>query len=391
MDLTYSPEQVMLRDNVFRFLEERYTPERRLAAIASPVGHDPQIWREFAELGWLGLPFSEADGGFDGGAVETAILMEGFGRSLAIEPWLPAVLLAGRLVARFANESVKGELLGSLIAGDGYPALAHIEREAGYDLMSVATEARPAPAGFVLNGRKTHVLGAAGAAQLLVTARLPGPASEAPRIGVFRVAGNAPGVTLKTYRLFDQSRAAHVVLDSVAIGKADLIAEDLPRDGLEEIFDVATAALAAEAVGAMDALLAATIRYTKERSQFGKLLAQFQALRHRMAEMANRCETARASALLATLSLTGPRDFRVRSVSGAKMKIGRESRLVAQEAIQLHGAMGISEEMPIGQWFKRLFVIENSFGSTAYHAQRYRRTMTASPLNASSLLVAAEG
>ena len=389
MNLTYSPEQILLRDSAFRFLDDNYTTQRRNAACASASGHIEATWREFAALGWLGMPFKEEDGGFGGGAIETAILMEAFGRSLVIEPWLPAVLMAGQVIARCADN--KARFLEPLIAGESYAVLAHIEREAGYNLAHVATEARAAPGGYVLQGRKTYVLGAAGASWLLVTARLPGDPIDASDFAVFCVARDAPGLKITPYRLLNQCSAAHVELDNVTVARADLIVERLPRNELERVFDVAIAAMTADAVGAMDALLATTIRYTKERKQFGKPIAEFQALRHRMAEMAIKCETAQASALLAALSLERPRDFRVRCVSGAKMKVGREARHVAQEAIQLHGAMGVSEEMPVGQWFKRLFVFENSFGSTAYHLQRFRQVTATPGMIAGGLLTAAEG
>lgn len=390
MDLTYSPEQIMLRDNAFRFLDEKYTAERREAALSSATGHDAAIWREFADLGWLGLPFLEDDGGFGGGHVEAAILMEAFGRSLVAEPWLAAVILAGQIIARFAGPDHKQALLPPLIGGGSYSVLAHIERDAGYRLTHVSSRAKRVKGGYVLQGRKTHVLGALGAQSYLVTARLSGGADDDTGIAVFLVPRGAPQLTISPYRLMDRTPTARLTLDNVRVSAADLVVENLTAEMLDQLFDTANAALAADAVGAMNALLAATINYTKERQQFGKPLSQFQALRHRISEMAIKCEEARAAALLATLSLSGPASFRARCVSGAKAKIGRISRQVAQEAIQLQGAMGISMEMPVGHWFKRLFVFENTFGSTAYHLQRYRDAIVAPGTSGRGLLQALE-
>ncbi|WP_309083554.1 acyl-CoA dehydrogenase [Chelativorans sp.] len=366
MDLNYSPEQLMLKESAARFLSEVSSFEFRRQIIASEAGMDEEVWRGFAELGWLALPFAEENGGLGCGPVEISLLMEEMGKALVTEPFLASVVLAGGLLERVGSAEQRERVLTPLIAGMSRPALAHMERETGSDLGCIATQAVRDGNGYRLYGRKALVLGGASSDTFLVTARLDN------EIALFLLPAGAEGLARKTVRLVDGSRACDLMLDSVRVDEQDLVSARggvLPE--IEAAYDRATAALAADAVGCMDALLAATITYTKQRVQFGQPLANFQALQHRMAEMAVKCEEARASALLATLSVDAPRTIRIRAVSGAKAKVGRASRHVAQEAIQLHGAMGYSEEMPVGSWFRRLYAFENSFGSTAEHLARY--------------------
>lgn len=391
MNLTYSDEQSMLRESAARFLKENYPFERRRRIAASETGVDADIWCSFAELGWLGLPFAEANGGLGGGAVETAIVAEELGRAAAVEPWLSAVVLAGGLVEALGTEAQKSAVLEPLIAGISRPALAHLERAGGNDLAHVETVAERCGSGYVISGEKTLVLAAPSADTFLVTVRLSGKPADKQAMGIFIVPAGAKGVAISPFKTVDGGRAADIRFDRGAVAADALLGgswDCLPV--LEKAFDRATAALCSDAVGAMFALLDATVAYTKERVQFGKPLASFQALQHRMAEMAVKCEEARASALLATLSVDAPGVLRVRGVSGAKAKIGRVSRHVAQEAIQLHGAMGFSEEMPVGTWFKRLYAFENMFGSTAHHLARYGAVIQRPEILSGGLLRAAE-
>jgi alkylation response protein AidB-like acyl-CoA dehydrogenase len=372
MDLNYSDEQVLLKESADRFLKDRYGFEKRATILASRDGWDTGIWSEMAALGWLALPFSEANGGLGCGQVEISLIMEAIGRSLVLEPYLASVVLAGGIVESLGTDSHKAEILAGLIAGTSRPALAHFERQTGFDFGRIAATAVAAGEGYVISAEKTLVLGGPSADIFIVSARLSGkvPAGLDGAIRLFAVPASA--VERNDVKLVDGSRASNLVLDGVTVAASALL--DGAGDTLAEIeaaYDRANAALACEAVGIMDALLDATVAYTKERAQFGKPLASFQALQHRMAEMVVKCQEARGSALLATLSLDAPRAMRIRGVSGARAKIGKVSRAVAQEAIQLHGAMGFSEEMPIGAWFRRLYAIENCFGTTAEHLMRY--------------------
>jgi len=380
MDLNYSDEQLLLKESADRFLKERHDFEKRAKILASATGADMAIWSDMANLGWLALPFSEENGGLGGGAVDVSLIMEAIGRSLVVEPYLASVILAGGLIERLGAENHGAEILGALIAGTARPALAHVEKQTGFDLGNIAANAIRTSEGYRLSGEKPLVPGGAVADMFLVSARL------GSGIRLFAVPADTAGLSRKASKLVDGSHAADLVLSDVSVPASALLDGSDTLAEIEAAYDRANAALASEAVGIMDALLDATVNYAKERVQFGKPLAAFQALQHRMAEMAVKCQEARASALLATLSVDAPRAMRVRGVSGARAKIGKVSRSVAQEAIQLHGAMGFSEEMPIGAWFRRLYAIENTFGSTADHLKRYGDTIRDPELLSGSLL-----
>ncbi|WP_037084880.1 acyl-CoA dehydrogenase family protein [Neorhizobium vignae] len=381
MDLNYSDEQLLLKESAERFLKGRYDFEKRNTIIGSETGFDAGIWSEMADLGWLALPFAEENGGLGGGAVEISLIMEAIGRALVVEPYLASIILAGGLVEKLGSADQKAEILGGLIAGTSRLALAHAERQTGFDLGNITATAMKSADGYTISGKKPLVPGGSFADIFLVSATFDGT------VKLFVVAADAVGLTSTQVKLVDGSRASDLVLDNVPVPASALL--DGAADTLDEIeaaHDRANAALAFEAVGIMDALMDATVAYTKERVQFGKPLAAFQALQHRMAEMAVKCQEARGSALLATLSVDAPRVTRIRGVSGARAKIGKVSRSVAQEAIQLHGAMGFSQEMPIGAWFRRLYAIENTFGTTADHLKRYGEIVRDPAMLSGSLL-----
>lgn len=365
MDLNYQPEQVLLKETADRFLKDRYSFEHRARILASGMGWSPDIWAEFAALGWLALPFAEEHGGLGAGAVETSVIMEAMGRALVLEPYVACVVLAGSLIETVGTEAQKAELLDGLMAGTLRPALAHLEPQGGFDIGRIEALAIPEGESYRLEGRKALVLGGQAADVFLVSALLAG------EIRVFVVPAGTPGLQQHDVVLVDGSRASDLVLSDVFVPVSALCGAGDVRDQIEAACDRASAALASEAVGIMDVLLETTVAYLKQRQQFGKPLASFQALQHRVAEMAVKCEEARASALLATLSVDAPRALRIRGVSGARAKIGKVARSVAQEAIQLHGAMGFSEELPVGAWFRRLYAIENTFGTTSDHLRRY--------------------
>jgi alkylation response protein AidB-like acyl-CoA dehydrogenase len=358
MNLSYDVEQVILRDSAAKFLSNRcdYALYQKTAQGA---GWDPALWAEFAALGWLGLPFAEDDGGFGAGPVEIAIVMEAFGKHLVLSPYLSVIVLAGGIVSKLADANQRQKLLPPVIEGKSRLAFALMDRD-----KPMATT--KTPRGFVLSGTKKMVLGAPMADILLVAAKV-----EAG-IGVFIVPAEASGVTLRGYRTVDGGRAADIELSNVDVPADALLGgnEDA-GSAIEEVIDRAIAALSADAVGAMSALVSATVEYAKTRVQFGQPIAKFQVLQHRMVDMKVKEEEARASCLFATLSLDGPADRRARACWGAKAKIGRMSRLVGQEAIQLHGAIGTTEELAIGGYVKRLLAYETLFGSTRAHLDRY--------------------
>lgn len=372
MDLSYSEEQTLLAESVERYVRNDYDFEVRRRLAASDAGFGAEHWAAFARLGWLSIPFSEADGGLGADPVAIMILMERFGRGLVVEPWTPSVLLAGRLLAAGAQEPQRGQWLADLMAGKAQFAFAHGEPGGRYTLSHVAARAEPAAGGYALTGRKAVVHNAAAADPIIVSARTGGDTADRGGVSLFAVPRGAEGLTLRPYRTMDGLRAAEVALDGAAVGAEARIG---PEGGayplVEEATDRAIAAVCAEAVGIMDVLRETTLEYLKTRKQFGRPLGSFQALQHRAVDMLIACEEARSLTLMATLSLDKPARERRRAVSAAKAHIGRAGRKVGQEAVQLHGGMGVTDELKVGHYFKRLTMIDTFFGDAAHHLDRF--------------------
>lgn len=366
MDLTPSDEQRLLRESAERFIAGSYTAAQRARNAAEPLGFSAQTWKTFADLGWLGLPLAETHGGFGGGAVETSILMEAFGRGLVSEPYLATVVLGAGLIAEHGSEAQKSALLPRVADGSLHLAFAHAERAARSDSTRVDTLARRDGDGFRLSGAKIAVLDGKAAHQLIVSAR-----REDGTLGLFLVQPDASGVTVQDYPRLGGGQGATVTLDNVAIAKAEELGDGDALPAIEAVIDRALAALSAEAVGMMQVLLDATIAYTKVRQQFGKPLAANQVIRHRLTDMWTACDEARSMALRAALYAEADPAARGRAASGAKAKAGKSARFVAEQAVQLHGAMGVTEELDIGAYFKRLLAFETLFGSTQHHYRRY--------------------
>ena len=377
MDLQYDTEQTILRDGAEKFLAGRYDYRTFQKTADSEAGWSPEFWNEIAELGWLGLPFADEDGGFGAGAVETAILMEAFGKNLVLEPYLPTIVLGGGIVAKLGAPSQRQELLGPVIEGKSRLAFAVQDQ-------TKPTEAKKSAAGFTLSGAKKIVLGAPMADVLLVSAKIGNGE------GVFIIPTGTRGMTVRGYRTVDGGRAADVELVDVALPASSLLGgNEQAGDAIAETVHRAIAALSSDAVGAMSALVVQTVEYTKTRVQFGQPLAKFQVLQHRMVGMKVKEEEARASCLFATLSLDGPAERRERAAVGAKAKIGRASRSVAQEAIQIHGAIGTTDELSVGGYVKRLLAYEMVFGTTREHLRRYAAIISDPETASQGLLVAA--
>lgn len=375
MDLQYDSAQKILRETAERFLAEKYDYRVFRSVADSAQGYSPEIWNQFAEMGWLGLPFSEDDGGLGGGAVETAILMECFGKALVIEPYLASVVLGGGLIAALGTAEQKAALIGPLTEGKLKLTFAHDNR--------APTKATLRGTDYVIAGAKSAVLSAPMADSILVSATLNGGAT-----GVFVVPANSSGLVLRPYRSVDGNRLADLELTDVAVpGSALLGGTQDAAPAIAATIDRAIAAMSSDAVGAMSAMVSQTVEYTKTRVQFGQPLSKFQVLAHRMVDMRVAEEEARASCLLATLSLDSKPELRIRAVSGAKAKIGRNSRFVAQNAIQTHGAIGTTEELPLGAYAKRLMAYEIMFGSTREHLRRYNVVIADPALAGAGLLL----
>lgn len=365
MNFDLGDDQRLLKDTVNRLIADRYGFEARRDHMAEPNGWSRGVWAQFAELGLLGLPFPEASGGFAAGAVEIALVMEAFGRGLVVEPYLPTVLLAGRLLDAAGEEA----LVRRIAAGEAIATLAHLERNSGWDLADVAVTATVDGASWRLSGTKCVVLHGDTADLLLVTARVRGAKRERDGVEMFLVQPDAAGVTRTGNGTQDGQRVAEIIL---AETPARLLSFSMPAISvLERVRDQAIAALCAEAVGVMGEMHAITVDYLKTRRQFGRAIGEFQVLQHRAVDMYMALEQARSMALYATLMADEP-DAEVRgtAVSAAKVQIGRSGRQIGQEAVQLHGGIAMTMEYKLGHYFKRMTMIEEMFGGIDEHLEK---------------------
>ena len=362
MNFDYNEEQQLLADSVRRFMQKDYAFEARRKIVDSAEGHSEKVWGTFAEMGLTGIPFSPDYGGFGGGAVDLMSVMEAFGEGLVVEPYL-ATLLGAQCVARAGSDAQKKAILPQVVEGKLKMAFAFSEKGARYDLAHVAAAAKKSGGGWTLEGEKVVVLGAPSAAKIVASAKSPAGLS------LFLV--DTKAVKMKPYRTLDEMRAADVMLSGSA---AELLgAEGKALPVIEAVVDFATALVCAEAVGAMKFACDTTLEYLKTRKQFGVPIGTFQALQHRMVDMVVAYEQAKSMACLACSKVDGVADARERAhaVSAAKIKIADNARLISQEAIQLHGGMGMSEELKVSHSFRRLTMIAQQFGDADHHLERF--------------------
>jgi alkylation response protein AidB-like acyl-CoA dehydrogenase len=365
MNFDYNEEQQLLADSVRRFLQKDYDFETRKKIVASDEGWSPKVWATFTEMGLTGLPFSPDHGGFGGGAIDLMGVMEAFGDALVVEPYLPT-LLAARLVSKNGSSEMQGQVLAPIVEGKLKLAFAHTEKGARYRLDQVGATAKKAGGGWVLEGEKKAVLGASMADKLVVSARGP------QGLGLFLADKGAQGVALNSYKTLDEMRAADITFNGV---KAEALGDNASGAlGLiEEATDFATALVCAEAVGAMKFACDTTLEYLKTRKQFGVPIGTFQALQHRIVDMFIAYEQAKSMACLACSKADSAKDAkdRMRSISAAKIKIADSARHISQESVQLHGGMGMSEELKVSHSFRRLTVIAQQFGDADHHLERF--------------------
>ncbi len=372
MDFSFTEEQVLLRNSVQRFVQDRYSFEARKAILASDSGWSRDNWRSFAELGLLAAPFAEEYGGFGGGAIETMIIMEEFGKGLVVEPYLQTVVLCGGLINMAGSHAQKAALLPKIAAGELILAMAYAEPQGRFNLADLVTRAEKSGDGFVLNGNKAVVAAAPWADKLLVTARTSGAQRDKSGVTIFLVDINAPGVSRRDYPTIDGQRASEISFENVKLSAdAVLGAVGTALPILEAAFDRAIAAQCAEAVGCMRVLTDATVEYCKTRKQFGQPIGKFQVLQHRMVDMFMECEQSLSMTYMVNLKLDESETERVKAASAAKAHIGKSGRYVGQQAIQLHGGMGMTDELNIGHYFKRLTMIDAQFGNVDYHLRRF--------------------
>jgi alkylation response protein AidB-like acyl-CoA dehydrogenase len=371
MDFSLSEEQVMLQDSVDKYVRENCNVEHHRKLKDSAQGFDADAWQQFAELGWLSVPFAEEVGGFGGGAVDVMVVCEALGKGLVREPYLSTVITCGGFLGRASSEQ-QSEYLPGIIDGSKCWAFAFAESSSGYDLSAVATSAVADGSAFTLNGDKLAVLDGDSADYLVVTARTGGDARNSDGISLFIVDTSTEGVERQCFTRVDGGRGAHVSFNNVRVDGARLIG---PLGGgyelIEAVMDETIVAMGAEALGSMQVLLDTTVEYSKTRKQFGQPIGKFQALQHRMADMYLRLEETRSLLFNAAIQLDANSDESAAACAALKVKIAEAGKYISQEAVQLHGGIGMTDELVVGHHFKRLLVLGMLYGDEQYYLQRY--------------------
>ncbi|MBT3788010.1 MAG: pimeloyl-CoA dehydrogenase small subunit [Alphaproteobacteria bacterium] len=372
MDFELSSEQTLLKDSVDRFVQDNYDLTARRVLVASDLGYSKDHWALFAEMGWLGLPFSEESGGYGGSNVDVSVMMESFGEGLVVEPYMATVLLAGRLIDVAGNADQKAAIIPAIIEGKMKLAFGYSEPTSRFDLFDVTTTASASGKGYVINGHKALVYHAASADKIIVTARTSGDQRDKDGISLFVIDANTKGLSLKTYRTLDGQRASEVVLEGVEVGPDALLGKEGEAfDVVDKIIDLAITAASAEAVGAMRKVNEITIDYVKTRQQFGAPIGSNQVIKHRLADMLIEEEQSKAMADMAAMRADIGGDDRVQTASATKARIGEAAKFVGEQGIQLHGGIGMTDEYPIGHYYKRLQTIDKLFGNVDYHLKRF--------------------
>ena len=372
VDFSLSEEQILLRDSVDKYVREECTVERHRQLGKSDPGFDPAAWQKFAELGWLCVPFSEDLGGFGGRASDMMVIAEALGKGLVREPFLHTVVTCGCFLQQGGTAHQQQRYIPEIIEGNAQWAFAFAEQSSGYDMARVETSARPEGNGYVLNGQKLSVLNAHCADHLIVSARTQGDIDDRDGLSLFIVKTGAAGLSRENFVAVDGSRGAHVELDGVEVSAEQLVGDkNRGVELIESVVDNVIIALGAEAVGAMQTLLDATVEYTKTREQFGQPISKFQALQHRMADMYLKVEEARALLLNAAIQIEQDSDEAPSAAAALKVKVSEAGRYVAQEAVQLHGGMGMTDELIVGHLYKRLMVLSRLYGDESWFLQRF--------------------
>lgn len=371
MNFSLNEEQMMLQDSVEKFIDNDYDFETRQKIAASDSGFSADVWRTFAELGWTAVPFAEDDGGFDGGAIEIMVIMQLFGRGLVVEPYLANIVLAGGILGRAANAEQKEKWLHPIIAGELQATLAFVEPQSRYDIANIATVAAVDGEAWRLNGNKGFVLNGGNAGLIIVPARSGGGQTDRDGITLFAVPADSKGITCNAYATVDGLRAAEITFEDVRADAGAVLGEVGGGFAvLDAVIDEATLAVCAEAVGIMQVLRVKTLEYSKSRVQFGVPIGSFQVLQHRMVDMLTDCEQSVSLLLWATMvSASGSAEAK-RAISAIKYQVGTAGRKVGQDAVQIHGAMGVSWELDIAHYFKRLTTIGQMFGNADWHLDK---------------------
>jgi pimeloyl-CoA dehydrogenase small subunit len=372
MDFSFTEEQTLLRNSVSKYLADTYKFEDWRKFTRSDAGRDPKHWKQFAELGLLAAALPEDHGGLGGGPVESMIIMEEFGKALVVEPYVPTVVIGGGFLKHAGTDAQKSEWLGKIAAGETMIAFAFAEPKGRYNLADLTTTAKKQGGNYVLSGQKAVVIGAPWADTLIVTARSAGGQRDRNGVSVFLVDKKAKGVSTRDYPTVDALRASEVTFENVEVPAANLIGQaDAGLPLVEKVVDEAIAAVCADASGSMKVLVDTTVEYSKTRKQFGVPIGKFQVLQHRMVDMFVQYEQSVSITLMVTLKLGESDAERAKAASAAKVTIGKAGRYVGQQAVQIHGGIGMTDELNVGHYFKRLTLADTLFGNTDHHLKRY--------------------
>jgi len=372
MNFELSEEQKMIQQSVERFVQENYDLSNRIKISSEDPGYSKEYWSSMAELGWLGLAFDEEDGGFGGNQIDTLVLMEQFGKGLVLEPFLANIVLGGGAIKRGGSAALKESIIPSLIDGSLQLTLAYAEEQSRFDLEDIATAAREDDGNFVLNGKKSMVLNAESADKIIVAARTNGSQVDKEGISLFLVDADSEGLERENFPTVDGLRASEISLNDVKVSPENLIGEkDKGFEILQAVANDAILALAAEAVGAMEVLYKDTVEYTQQREQFDHPLSDFQVLQHRMVDMFMEYEQCKSLLFRATMETVQDPQLSQRTVHALKHLIGKSGIFVGENAVQLHGGMGVTEELRVGHFFKRLLVIDSQFGNADFHLDKF--------------------
>jgi alkylation response protein AidB-like acyl-CoA dehydrogenase len=372
MDFTFNEEQTLIQDQVDQFIQKEYDWETRQSLSNSDLGFGDDNWQKFAELGWLGISTSEDCGGFGGSAIESMLIMEAFGKGLVVEPFLETIIMCGGLLDEHGTDHQKSSILESAIEGKMHLAMAYAEPQSRFNLSDVVTEAKEDGDSFVLNGYKSVVMNGPSANKLIVSARTSGAQLDENGITLFLIDGDAEGLNKTNYKTVDGRRASDLTIENVKVTKDDIIGQI--NDGfklLDSSIDRAILAISAEAVGAMEVLYKTTVEYTKTREQFGTSIGKFQVLQHRMVDMFMEYEQCKSLLYMATMKQEEGSTDSKKAISGLKYQVGKAGKFIGQQAVQLHGGMGVTDELNVGHYFKRLTTIGTIFGNTDYHLKKY--------------------
>ena len=372
MDFTFNEEQSLIQDQVDQFILKEYDWETRQSLSHSDLGFGQENWQKFAELGWLGISVSEDSGGFGGSAIESMLIMEAFGKGLVVEPFLETMIMSGGILDDHGSAEQKSSLLEPAIAGNMQLALAYAEPQSRFNLSDVVTEAKADGDNFILNGYKSVVMNGPSANKIIVSARTSGSQLDENGITLFLIDSEASGLNKANYKTVDGRRASDLTIENVSVSRDDIVGElDSGYEILDSAIDKAILAISAEAVGAMEVLYKTTVEYTKTREQFGTAIGKFQVLQHRMVDMFMEYEQCKSLLYMATMKHEEGAVDSKKAISGLKYQVGKAGKFIGQQAVQLHGGMGVTDELNVGHYFKRLTTVGTIFGNTDYHLKKY--------------------